>query len=155
MRTRDGYIAPSQSDRAVARTLPAAITARDVITSPVENATVPMKIFAAAFKGSGRNGATVVITAEVDGSQLGLMASDKPIRSQLEVASAAISASGKVTHGPQTIIDLVLDSETYARAAEQGIRVVSAVTLPPDRYQLRVAAGNPKASRLGSVMVRF
>ena len=152
VRTRDGYIAPSQSDRAVARTLPAEITPRDVITSPVENATVPMKVFAAAFKGSGRNGANVVITAEVDGSQLGLMASDKPIRGQLEVASAAVSASGKVMHGPQTVIDLVLDSETYARATAQGIRVVSAVTLPPDRYQLRVAAGNTKASRLGSVI---
>jgi len=81
-----------------------------------------------------------------------LMASDKPIRGQLEVASAAVSASGKVTRGPRTVIDLVLDSETYARATEQGIRVVSAVTLPPDRYQLRVAAGNPKGSRIGSVM---
>jgi VWFA-related protein len=152
VRTRDGYIAPSQLDRAVARTSPPAITARDVITSPVENATVPMKVFAAAFKGSGRNGANVVITAEVDGSKLDLMASDKPIRGQLEVASAAVSASGKVTRGPRTVIDLVLDSETYARATEQGIRVVSAVTLPPDRYQLRVAAGNPKGSRIGSVM---
>ena len=152
VRTRDGYIAPSRSDRAVAPTPPAPIAARDVITSPVENATLPMKVFAAAFKGSGRNGANVVITAEVVGSQLGLMAGDKPIRGQLEVASAAVSASGKVTHGPQTVVDLVLDSETYARAAEQGIRVVSAVTLPPDRYQLRVAAGNPKAARRGSVM---
>jgi len=152
VRTRDGYIAPSQSDRAVARTPPAAITARDVITSPVENATVPMKVFAAAFKGSGRSGVNVVITAEVDGSQLGLMLDKESMRGQLDVASAAVDASGKVTQGPHTVLDLVLDAETYKRATEQGIRVVSAVTLPPDRYQLRVAAGNPKASRLGSVM---
>ena len=46
VRTRDGYIAPSQSDR-VARTPPAAVTARDVLTSPIENAMVPMKVFAA------------------------------------------------------------------------------------------------------------
>jgi hypothetical protein len=111
-----------------------------------------MKVFAAAFKSSKRNNAEIVITAEVDGSQLGLITSDKPIRGQLEVASAAVSASGKVTHAPPTVVDLALESETYARAAEQGIRVVSAVTLPPDRYQLRVAAGNPQAARLGSVM---
>lgn len=152
VRTRDGYISPSRSDRAVALTPPEAMTARDVISSPVEKSTVPMKVFAAAFKGSGRSVANVVITAEVEGSQLGLVAGDKSMRGQLEVASAAVSASGKVTQGPQTIFDLVLDADTYERATAQGIRIVSAVTLPPDRYQLRVAAGNPKASRLGSVM---
>jgi VWFA-related protein len=152
VRTRDGYIAPSQSDRPVARTPPAALTARDIVASPVENATVPVRVFAAAFKGAGRNDATVVITAEVDGSQLGFAARDNPIRGQVEVVSAAVSAGGKITHGPEPVFDLALDSETYERAAAHGIRVVSALTLRPDRYQLRVAAGNSKASRLGSVM---
>ena len=151
VRARDGYIAPPRSDRAVARP-PNTITARDAIANPVENAAVPMRVFAAAFKGSGRNNASILITTEVNASQLGLIADKESMRGQLEVASAAVSASGKVTHGPQTAFDLVLNSGTYERAAEQGIRVVSAVTLPADRYQLRVAAGNPKASRLGSVM---
>ena len=153
VRTRDGYIAPSRSTRSDASTRSTAINAGEAITSPIKNTGLPMKVFAAAFKGSKGNRADVLITAEVDGATLGLMTNAASASGQLELAAAAVSASGKVTYGPQRVFNLTLDSETYKRAAEHGIRVVSTLTLPPDRYQLRVGAGNPKAeSRLGSVI---
>jgi VWFA-related protein len=153
VRTRDGYIAPARSDRLDAGTRSTAITAGEAITSPIRHTGLPMKVFAAAFKSSKGNRADVLITAEVDGSTLGLTTNDGSARGQLELAAAAISTSGKVTYGPQRAFGLAIDPGTYKRAAEHGIRVVSTLILPPDRYQLRVGAGNPKAdSRLGSVM---
>ena len=153
VRTRDGYIAPSRSDRTDAPMRSTAITASEAISSPITHTALPMKVFAAAFKGSKGNRADVLITAEVDGARLGLTTNEGLTHGQLELAAAAISASGKVTSGPQRVFGLAIDSETYKRAAEHGIRVLSTLTLQPDRYQLRVGAGNPKAdSRPGSVI---
>jgi hypothetical protein len=44
-----------------------------------------------------------------------------------------------------------LKPDTYERAKARGFRVLSQATLPPGRYQVRVAAGN-KAGKAGSVV---
>ena len=155
VRARDGYIAPSRSPArtANARTNTAAPGGvRDVIAIPLANGAVPMRVFAAAFKGTKGSDARVVITAEFDASRLGLAASGGTMRGSLELASAAISAAGKVTRGQPHLIDVALKPESYAQAAAHGLRTQSAMTLSPGRYQLRVAGGNSQAGKIGSVM---
>lgn len=155
VRARDGYIAPSGSPgRSAGTRTNATATAgiRDVIASPLSNGAVPMKVFAAAFKGSKDNEARVVVTAEFDASRLGFAATGGTMRAQIELASAAVSAGGKITRGQPQVIDLALKPDSYAQALSHGVRTQSAITLPPGRYQLRVAGGNTQAAKIGSVM---
>jgi VWFA-related protein len=155
VRARDGYIAPSRSPARTAGTRTSATqsgSVRDVIATPLANGAVPMKVFAAAFKGTKGSDARVVITAEFDASRLGLAASGGTMRGSLELASAAVSAAGKVTRGQPQVIDVALKPESYAQATAHGLRTQSAMTLPPGRYQLRVAGGNSRAAKVGSVM---
>ena len=155
VRARDGYIAPSGSPgRSAGTRTNATATAgiRDVIASPLSNGAVPMKVFAAAFKGSKDNEARVVITAEFDASRLGFTGTSGIMRAQIELASAAVSAGGKVTRGQPQVIDLALKPDSYAQALAHGFRTQSSITLPPGRYQLRVAGGNTQAAKVGSVM---
>ena len=154
VRARDGYIAPSRSTSRAeeTRTNAPAGGIRGVITSPVANGAVPMRLFAAAFKGSKGNDARVVITTEFDVSKLGLTAAGQTRRGSLELASAAISAAGKVTRGEPQLFDIALKPDSYAQATAYGFRTQSTITLPPGRYQLRVAGGNTQAQKIGSVM---
>jgi hypothetical protein len=154
VRARDGYIAPSRSPTRTANsrtnTTPSAL--RDVIATPLANGAVPMKVFAAAFKGTKGSDARVVVTAEFDASRLGFAASGGTMRGSLELASAAVSAAGKVTRSQPHVVDVALKPESYAQATAHGLRTQSAMTLSPGRYQLRVAGGNSQAAKIGSVM---
>ena len=154
VRARDGYIAPSRapSRTAATRTAGAAPGIRDVIGSPLPNGAVPMTVFAAAFKGTRGNESKVVITAQFDASKLGLAARGKNMRGQIELASAAVSATGKVTRSEPQVIDIALAPDSYAQAMAHGFRTQSTIALPPGRYQLRVAGGNSQAATIGSVM---
>jgi VWFA-related protein len=153
VRARDGYIAPSGSPgRSVDTRTNATTGIRNVINSPLSNGAVPMRVVAAAFRGSKGNEAKVVITAEFDASGLGLAATGGTMRAQIELASAAVSAAGKVTRGQPQVIDLTLKPDSYAQALAHGFRTQAAITLPPGRYQLRVAGGNTQAAKIGSVM---
>ena len=154
VRARDGYIAPSrsQSRSAGTRTSVAPPDIREIIASPLANGAVPMKVFAAAFKGTKGSDARVVITAEFDASRLGLATSGGTMRGNLELAAAAVSAAGKVTRGQPQVIDVALKPESYAQATTHGLRTQAVMTLSPGRYQLRVAGGNPRAAKIGSVM---
>lgn len=154
VRARDGYIAPprSQTRAAATRTNAPSGDVREVIATPLANGAVPMKVFAAAFKGTRRSDARVVITAEFDASRLGLSASGGSMRGRLDLAAAAVSAAGKVTRGQPQEIDVALKPESYAQATTHGLRTQSVMTLSPGRYQLRVAGGNSQAAKIGSVM---
>ena len=155
VRARDGYIAPSRSPTRSAATRTNATSPgdiRDVIATPLANGAVPMKVFAAAFKGLKGNDARVVITAEFDASKLGLASSGGTMRGSIALSSAAVSATGKVTRGQPQVIDVTLKPESYTQATAHGLRTQSTITLSPGRYQLRVAGGNAQAGKIGSVM---
>ena len=154
VRARDGYIAPSRSPARSATRAKATSSGdiRDVIATPLANSAVPMKVFAAAFKGVKGNDARVVITAEFDASKLGLAASGGTMRGSIALSSAAVSAASKVTRGQPQVIDVTLKPESYTQATAHGLRTQSTITLSPGRYQLRVAGGNSQAGKIGSVM---
>ena len=155
VRARDGYIAPSRSQARSAATRANATPAgdiRDVIAGPLANGAVPMKVFAAPFKGVKGNEARVVITAEFDASKLALASSGGTMRGSIALSSVAVSAAGKVTRGQPQVIDVTLKPESYTQANAHGVRTQSTLTLSPGRYQLRVAGGNSQAGKIGSVM---
>ena len=152
VRSRAGYLAPMRNPPAGpaaarnANALPAPVA--EALASPVANPAVPLRIFAAPYKGADRQ-ATVTLAIEVDVPALDLVERDGTYVGELSIATTAVAAGGNVIPGQRYQARLALRAETYARAKTEGIRVMSQLELPPGRYQVRAAAGTPV--RAGSV----
>jgi VWFA-related protein len=152
VRNRSGYYeargrAPSQP-AASAKVLAPAVS--EALGSPLPMAGVPIKVFAAPYKGTAPN-AAVALVFEIDVNNLDFVESGGTFNEQVEVAFTAANVQGKVFPGERQTATLTLKPDTYERAKARGLRVLSQANLPPGRYQLRVAAGN-KAGKAGSVV---
>jgi hypothetical protein len=151
VRARDGYIAPSKNEpttKDVFEGVTLASGVREAVRTPLANRSVPMSVFATALRGSGRD-ANVVIAVEMDATRIGL--STNPT-GQIEIATAAISAAGTIERRQRERFTLNLEPDGWAQARMGGVRLLTGLTLPPGRYQLRVAGGNIAHSEAGSVM---
>lgn len=111
------------------------------LASPLPMPGVPMKVFAAAYKGPAPN-AAVAIAVELDASKFDFVEKDGVWNERLEVVSGATDANGKLFPGERATVNLALKPATYERVKAKGLRVLTQANLPPGRYQLRVAAGN-------------
>jgi hypothetical protein len=152
VRARDGYVAPKGSGpEPVARSASLSPAVGASLSLPIANPVVPMAVFAATYKGTGRE-ASVAIAVEMDVSRLDLIRNRDSVDGEIEVVTGAISAAGKVAGGQHYRLRLTLKAETYERAEANGLRVLSEMALPPGRYQLRVVAGNTSSPEAGSVM---
>ena len=154
VRHRNGYYAargraPAERETSV---LPDALSppVAEALGSPLPMAGMPIRVFAAPFKGAAPD-AAVALSFGVGTSSLPFENVDGTFNSELEVAYSAVSRSGKVFPGDRHNVKLTLKPETYERVQAGGIHVVSQVSLPPGRYQLRVAAGN-RTGTSGSVL---
>jgi len=153
VRARDGYVAPLRRQTPEPAAPPKTVLSASVAAAigvPMPNPAVPMAVSALALKGAGRD-ATIALSIELDASRLGLVDTGSSVDGEVEIATVAVSAGGKVHGGEHQRVKLTLKPDTYERAVANGVRVLSSMTLPPGRYQLRVAAGNVMG-RAGSVM---
>lgn len=154
VRNRAGYYeargrAPNQPAASTSPTaLAPAIT--EALGSPLPVSGVPLKMFAAPFKGADGN-AAIAMALEIDVSSLDFVEANGTFNEQVEVAYTAVNSQGKVFPGERQTATLTLKPDTYERATARGFRVLSQVNLPPGRYQMRVAAGN-KTGKAGSVV---
>jgi VWFA-related protein len=119
--------------------------------SPLPMAGLPIKVFAAPFKGVAPD-ASLAIAIELDASKLDFIESNGTFNESVDVAFSAVEAGGKVYPGDRHTINLAMKPETYQRAREFGLRLLSQHTLPPGRYQLRVAARNKSGNSIGTVL---
>jgi VWFA-related protein len=153
VQARDGYVAPLGSERPPApRPSPStmSLAVADALRSPVAVDGVPVRVFAAPYKGTSHE-ATVALAVEVDASKLGLTEANGGRLGTLEVSYLAIDNRNKLYPGKTVTEKLALKPETYDRVARSGLRTLAETRLPPGRYQIRVAAGNG-AGRSGSVV---
>ena len=154
VRSREGYLAPKdRPDPARSAAVEAArldTTVSGALASPLGSPAVPMRVFAAPYRGEGRN-AAVAIAVEIDAAALGLAEKDGVFAGQLEIRDGAVAANGRTMPGGREAAELTLRPDTFARVRETGIRAVFKREMPPGRYQLRVAAGLAGA-RAGAVV---
>jgi hypothetical protein len=111
---------------------------------------VPMKMFAAAYKGVAPN-AAVAVAVEIDANALDFVEKDGLFLEQLNMAHTATDSKGKVIPGERQSVNLSLKPDTYERVKANGFRLVSQLNLAPGRYQVRVAASN-RSGKAGSVL---
>jgi VWFA-related protein len=154
VRNRSGYYeargrAPSQP---AASSSPTALApaVSEALGSPLAMAGVPMRVFAAAYKGQAPN-AAVALVFEIDIRNFDFVQNGGTFNEQVEVAFTSVSVQGKVFPGERQTATLTLKPDTYERAKARGLRVLSQTNLPPGRYQMRVAAGS-RSGKAGSVV---
>jgi hypothetical protein len=151
--SRRGYPAPRGKAPAPTRqpddkTSPELRTALD---SPLPLPAITLRAFAAPFKGASPN-ASVAVGVEIDGADLRFTEQDGKFVDNLEVSVIAIDVAGKIRDGSRDVLNMGLKPDTRARVAERGIRMHTRLNkLAPGRYQLRLAARETGAGRVGSL----
>jgi hypothetical protein len=121
----------------------------DALASPLATTGVPMRVFAAPFKGPGKT-ATVEVSIEIDATKLALEEKDGAHRGELEIAFAVTDIKQKKWPIWRHRAAVALLPETYERVNRGALRVIAQVSLPEGRYQLRTSAGG--AILAGSVV---
>jgi len=143
---REGYMAPTRQLRQAqekARDKAPTSAVSTALASPLATSGIPMRVFAAAFKGRGRN-AAVAVALELDAASLGLQEKDGALIGRVDVHYLATDAKRKVypEHAHSASIEVKSDAPGLVPLKRIRVRVVSELELPQGRYQLRIAAGS-------------
>ena len=150
VRARTGYVAPQKPSRRP-DTPKSALTADTTaaLASALARRDLPMKLFTAPYKGSGKD-AIVSVVVEFDPATLDLVERDGLLTGQLEIGITATNG-GKQMPGVNHVADLKLKRDRFDIGRREGMRIVSELLLPPGMYQVRAAAGN-RQNKAGSVI---
>ena len=141
---RQGYFAREVEAPPDRRPLQAALE------SPVPLTGLPVAASAAVFKGT-HDRASVVVTAAI-GPGLALEEHEGTARGRVTLAVFAVDMDGKVAASDTRTLALGLRSSTREVVDREGLRAVTRLELKPGKYQLRVAARDDRAERIGTVL---
>ena len=150
VRSRGGYLAPLyRKTPIITRASTIAPAVADALQSPISVSGVPMRMFAAPYKGPDKL-ARIAVAVEFGVDGLGLVAKQGRLVGDLTLALRPTTADGKLLEGQRHEMVLALKPDTFALTQARGVRVLTAMALAPGRYQIR-AAGGPSVGRAGSV----
>jgi VWFA-related protein len=156
VRARRGYV-PADLKAAEKRDLglkpgtsPAVAAA---IMNPVPVGDLPLRVWAAPFKGKGKLG-SVAIAVEIDGAALKYQQRDDRFFEDLEVSILAADHDGKIRGSDRQTMNLKLKPETHQILANGGgVRMLSRIELPPARYQVRIGVHESNGGAVGTVPI--
>jgi len=153
VKARKGYVAPrgraeTQPSEAAAGTSAAL---RDALASPLPVSGLTLRAVAAPFKGENKD-ASVLLSIEVPGTDFDFAERNGRFVDALEMSLVVYDHSGKVKGGDRNSVKLDLRPQTHALLLQRGVRFTSRVSVPPGRYQFRIAAHEENAGRVGSLI---
>lgn len=148
VRSRKGYQAPRGNAKPAKPGTEAGRPSPELqqaLDSPIPVSGLPMRMFAAPFKGTAPN-ASVLFGVELVGRSLALAQNGT-----IEFSYAAVDAQGKTRASSTDTFTTRLSPETQARVRQSGFRMLHRITLPPGRYAMRLAARDAAAATTGSL----
>jgi VWFA-related protein len=152
VQARNGYTAPKGKPATAAvksdPKVPPEII--DALANPIPAAGVGLSVFAAPFTGPGSKG-SVVVAVEFAPATLRFVEQNGKFNEDIELHVLAVDASGKMQDGGPTTVPLRLSAPSHAAVAANGFRVLRRLTVPPGRYQIRVAAKESNGGAIGTV----
>jgi VWFA-related protein len=151
VRARNGYTARTAAVAAGTRPSPGRSPAATAISSPFPTAGIPLSVFAAPYRGSGRE-ALVTLAVEVDASKLGFIEQNGTFHERLELLHTVTDSRGGRRPVVRQELTLALRPETHTQALAGGLRMLSRLELSPGRYQVRVAIGSAITGESGGVL---
>jgi VWFA-related protein len=154
VRARRGFLPPdtraAERDRELDVASGTSPALKAALSKPVPIGTMPLRVFGAPFKGTGRNG-SVLLALEIDGSALKFEERAGRYNEKLEISIVAPDEKAKVQGGDRQQFDLSLMPDTYQRVSRTGVRLLSRLEVPPGRYQIRVGAHESTGGTLAMV----
>ena len=153
VRSRSGYVAARGADRDMRTVMTDGSTSRallEALQSPLPVAGLTLRTFAAPFS-AGPSTASVFVATEIAPSALLFAEQDGWFVNELEFSLVALDHQGKTRDGHHASVPFRVRPETRETITRSGFRVFSRLTLPAGRYQLRLAARDRAAGRVGSV----
>jgi VWFA-related protein len=153
IRARRGFMPPDP--RATAKAREAEVKAgtspalKAALSKPVPIGDLPLRVFAAAFKGAGSNG-SLFLALEIDGASLKFEERDGRFNETIEVSIVAADQRARVQAGDRQEFTLRLQPATRDRIGRTGVRLLSRLELPPGRYQIHVGAHESTGGAVGT-----
>ena len=121
------------------------------VGTPLPIGDVQFRVTAAPFM-SDEEQASVLVTAELDGSTIGFEEVDGLFRGRVELSVLALNYRGELVDGDTQNFDLNLRPQTWEAVRNYGVRVYTRLDLPAAaRYQLRVGAHDAVGGTSGVV----
>jgi VWFA-related protein len=153
VRSRRGYVAPrgnkpSAVNSALEAQMPAAI--RDALSSPIPVSDLGLRMFAAPFTGPAPK-ASVALVLEIDPARLKFVEKDGMFNEQFDVHVLAMDSNSKMQDGGPQTVPLRLSPPNHDAVSQNGFRLTRRLTVPPGRYQLRVAVRETNGGAIGTL----
>jgi VWFA-related protein len=121
----------------------------NTMASPLPRTGIQLRVSAIAKKGAGKNG-DVEVLIDTLGRDLTFTEKDGLFTNRLSLSVGVFNKQGKSVFAERPDVDLNLRPESHTRVTEHGVRLLRHLSLPPGRYQLRVAAQDSGKVRQGS-----
>jgi VWFA-related protein len=151
VKSRPGYFAAQQGDVAPAGGPARSANAiEQALAGPLPIAGIPLKVFAAAFKGAGST-ATIEIGIEIDASRLDFVEKNGTWNNALDVAVSITDATGSAAPSLRNTINLAVTPAVLERMRTRGLRLITQAALPPGPYRMHVAVADANG-KAGSVL---
>src|SRR3954466_183823 len=152
VQARNGYTAPKGKPAAAAGKSDPKVPPEiiDALANPIPAAGVGLSVFAAPFTGPGSK-ASVAVVVEFAPATLRFVEQNGKFNEDIELHVLAVDAAGKLQDGGPTTVPLRLSAPSHDAIAANGFRVLRRLTLPPGRYQIRIAAKESNGGAVGTV----
>jgi hypothetical protein len=121
----------------------------NTMASPLPKTGIQLRITAVAKKGTGKN-SDVEVLIDTRGRDLTFTQQDGTYNNRLSLSVGVFNKEGKSVFAERPDVDLKLRPESHTRVTEHGVRLLRHLSLPPGRYQLRVAAQDSAKVKQGS-----
>jgi len=158
--TRPGVKVQARNGYTAAKGKPASANAKadpkvppdviDALANPIPAAGVGLSVFAAPFVGPAPK-ASVAVTIELAPATLRFAEENGKFNEDIQIHVLAVDAAGKMQDGGPTNVPLRLSAPTHTAVTANGFRVLRRLTVPPGRYQIRVAAKESNGNAVGTV----
>jgi hypothetical protein len=146
---REGYVAPFKGKDSV-RPVERRPGVESALGSPIPVGGVPLRAFAAPFKGTGKV-ASILVALEMDPNGLGLAElPDGALRGAVDLRMVATDVRAKVLPQVRQVGNIAIPADSRDDVERDGLHILTKTDLQPGRYQLRIAVGTRQ--RGGSVI---
>jgi VWFA-related protein len=121
----------------------------NTMASPLPKTGIQLRVSAIAKKGVGKT-SDVEVLIDTLGKDLTFSEKNGTFNNRLSLSVGVFNKQGKSVFAERPDVDLNLRPESHVRVTQNGVRLLRHLSLPPGRYQLRVAAQDNGKVRQGS-----
>ena len=122
------------------------------MAAPLPMTGLQLRLQAVPQKGSGKN-ASLKVLVQTSGKDLTFKENNGVFSTKLSFSLGVFGKDGKAVFTERPDADLNLRPETHDRVMQNGVRVMRQLSVPPGRYQIRVAAQDSSKAKQGTAIL--